>query len=176
MKFGTIAMKFGKICFIQQMAQNQWNLAYFGTVDFYRRQYIVKSTLSMVTTLLLFFKAEWLLGSFVQLNQFSQILSRQCCLISRPGFQVQILDKYHTDIMHSRLRPMYIATCLSEPKGQPLSSGAPLLTPWLHSGPCPEHKGSGQFSRSCPASWSPRWKLLFLLWLLYLGDFKSFLH
>ena len=81
---------------------------------------------------------------------------RRAKFISRPGFQVQILDKYHTDIMHSRLRPMYIATCPSEPKGRPLFSGAPLLTPWLHSGPCPEHKGSGQFSRSCPASWSPR--------------------
>ena len=38
LKFGTIAMKFGTIYFIQQMAQNQLNLAYFGTVDFYRRQ------------------------------------------------------------------------------------------------------------------------------------------
>ena len=69
---------------------------------------------------------------------------RRAKFFSRPGLQVQILDKYHTDIMHSRLRPMYIATCPSEPKGRPLSSGAPLLTPWLHSGPCPEHKGSGQ--------------------------------
>ena len=76
MKFGTIAMKFGTICFIQQMAQNQYNLAHFRTVDFYRRQQNVKSTLSMVTTLLFSSKVS---------TTMTQTLPRDSTLLQRPN-------------------------------------------------------------------------------------------